>query len=73
MKVKYLSTLAAIATLSLGLTVSCANPCGAKTKSTETTESASPSNPCAGKEANPCAGKEANPCAGKEVNPCAGK
>ncbi|MFP4009145.1 MAG: hypothetical protein ACLFV6_14245 [Spirulinaceae cyanobacterium] len=63
MKVKYLSTLAAIATLTLGLTVSCANPCGAKTKGTDTTESQS--DPCAGKTADPCAGKAADPCAGR--------
>ncbi|MDJ0619520.1 MAG: hypothetical protein QNJ63_22720 [Calothrix sp. MO_192.B10] len=64
MRVKYLTTLATISMLSLGVVVGCENPCGAAPK----TEQA---NPCASK--NPCAGTKdkPNPCASK--NPCAGK
>ncbi len=80
MKIKYIASLAAIALLSAGVFVACANPCAAKDKvSTTTTEiktnpCASKANPCAAKDkANPCAAK-ANPCAAKDkANPCAAK
>ncbi len=58
MRIKYLATLATISMLSLGVVVGCANPCGAKTNTTE-------------EKANPCASKapgtkdKANPCASK--------
>ncbi len=65
MKVKYLTTMATVSLLSLGLAVGCANPCAAQDK--EKTEQA---DPCAAKE-DPCAAKE-DPCAAKE-DPCAGK
>lgn len=65
MKAKYLTTMAAVSILSLGLVTACANPCAGKTDvdSGEVNEA----NPCAG--VNPCAG--ADPCAG--ANPCAGQ
>ena len=52
MKAKYLTTLAAVSLLSLGLVTACASPCAGKTDvdSGEVNEV----NPCAG--ANPCAG-----------------
>jgi len=65
MKVKYLSTIAIVSVLGLGLVVGCANPCASKGN-----PCASKENPCASK-GNPCASKE-NPCASKE-NPCASK
>ncbi|MGD2181591.1 hypothetical protein [Lusitaniella coriacea] len=81
MKVQYLTTIATVTLLSLGLTVGCTNPCASKevAPSDATTETevnpcaAKEGNPCAAKEGNPCAGKEGNPCAAKEGNPCAGK
>ena len=64
MKAKYLTTLAAISILSLGMVTSCANPCAGQTDvdSGEVNEA----NPCAG--VDPGAGVD--PCAGAE--PCAG-
>lgn len=61
MRIKYLATLATVSMLSLGVVVGCANPCGAKTNTTE--EKANP----AKDTANPCASKDkTNPCASKE-------
>lgn len=59
MKARYLTTMAAVSILSLGLVTACATPCAGKTDvdSGEVNEA----NPCAG--VNPCAGA-ADPCAG---------
>ncbi|MBP0022108.1 MAG: hypothetical protein J7647_31700, partial [Cyanobacteria bacterium SBLK] len=75
MKVKYLTTMAAVSLLSLGLAVGCANPCAAKEKTEQADPCAAKEDPCAGKD--PCAAKE-DPCAGKDPcaakeDPCAGK
>ncbi|WP_204102612.1 MULTISPECIES: hypothetical protein [Spirulina sp. CCY15215] len=73
MKVKYLTTLATVSLLSLGLAVGCASPDATEGEKTEQAD------PCAGKTdgADPCAGKTdgADPCAGKTdgADPCAGK
>ncbi|MDJ0675281.1 MAG: hypothetical protein QNJ36_07890 [Calothrix sp. MO_167.B42] len=58
MRIKYLATLATISMLSLGVVVGCANPCGAKTNTTE-------------EKANPCASKDTG--AKDKTNPCASK
>jgi len=79
-KVRYLTTLATVTLLSLGVAAGCANPCAAKEKesgtTTETTDEAA--DPCASKEAaDPCAAKDeaADPCAAKDeaADPCASK
>lgn len=57
MKVKYLAMFATVSILSVGsLVIGCANPCAAQDKGTDTTETTTGENPCAGKE-NPCAGQ----------------
>jgi hypothetical protein len=66
MKVKYLTTLAAMSFLSLGLAVGCAE------QETPTTDPAA-APPAEAPAAAPDASKEANPCASKGANPCAAK
>lgn len=75
MKVKYLTTLATVSLLSLGLAVGCASPDATEGEKTEQADPcAGKEDPCAAKEGDPCAGKEGDPCAAKEgEDPCAGK
>jgi hypothetical protein len=73
MKVKYLTTLAAISFLSLGLAVGCASKDPAPTETQESPAAAPPAeappaSPDAAKDAKPCASKGA-PCAAKDAKP----
>ncbi|MGB3238651.1 MAG: hypothetical protein WBB29_10160 [Geitlerinemataceae cyanobacterium] len=64
MKVKYLTTLAAMSVLSLGLAVGCAQQ-----ETTPTTDPAAAPPAEAPATTNPCAAKDANPCAAKDEKP----